>query len=90
VGISPRVDDFDAELMAEDSRIIEKRLIPGEGVKIGPTDADTMNSDESLTNRGKRFGCVGGGELAGLIERDLEHVWNVLKRGAWAGRDSNL
>jgi hypothetical protein len=88
--ISPWVDDLDAQLMAKDSRIVEKRLITGEGVKIGTANADTVNPDESLAGCRKRLRCIRGGKLAGLIERDLEHVGNGRMGGARAEREWNL
>src|SRR5690606_32701163 len=69
-----RIDDLDAEFMAEHARKSEERLTTGKGVQVGAADADTMYPHQRLAGTGTRFGGVMTERKgAGMIESDGEH-----------------
>jgi hypothetical protein len=77
------IDDLDAELVTQNARVVEERLFAGEGVEVGAADADAVNAHEGFAGSGRRFGSVvGGGEVAGFFEGDLEHEANEIRSGS--------
>jgi hypothetical protein len=74
VGFGAGIDNLDAKFVAEDARVVEEGLFTGESVEVGTANADTVDADEGFAGGERRFrGVVGGGELAGFFEGNLEH-----------------
>jgi hypothetical protein len=88
VGLAARIDDFDAQFVAEDARVVEKRLPAGERVEISAADTDAVHADECIAGSQGRLGCVGASrKFPWLIEGDLEHgVRRRSGRGFLGGR----
>ena len=48
------LQNFDAQFMSQNARVLEERLATLEGMQIRSTDADTMDAHERLTRLGTR------------------------------------
>jgi hypothetical protein len=60
--------------VAADARVIKEGLLAGEGVEVCTANADTVDADEGFAGSERGFGSVvAGGELAGILEGNLEH-----------------
>src|SRR5205085_2851547 len=53
-----RINNFDAELVTKDARIIEERLLTSEGVEIGPAHADAAHAHQRVAGREHGLGAV--------------------------------
>jgi hypothetical protein len=68
-----RVQDFDAQFVAEDTGIGEEGLSARERVQIGAAHADAMDANERLILADLGDRNIGGSETAGMLKRDLFH-----------------
>ena len=70
-----RLEQLHAQLVAEDARVGEKRLVALDRVEIGAADADPPDADQGLLGSERpRRRTVGGDEPARLLEHDLLHA----------------
>jgi hypothetical protein len=66
-------NDLNAEFVAEDSRILEKRLPAMKCVKVGSANANPMDSNNRIQRAGCGIGGFAGGETAGFRENYMFH-----------------
>ena len=73
VRLAAGIDDLDAELMAENPRVVKKWLPSGKGVEIGAAHADAVHPHEGLTRRRLGAWSVDSDKSSRSFERDLNH-----------------
>jgi hypothetical protein len=82
----PDVRDDPCDFMSEGDRELGLSA-SGAVMRVGVTDAGTMDIDNDLTRAGEGIGCIGELErLAGLDETDRVHPRMVLRLASHAGR----
>ena len=62
MGIIARFDNFDAQLMPQDSRILKKWLSTRKRMQISAANPDAMHPDQSLARLPDRSGTIGDGK----------------------------
>ena len=82
VAAGRHVEDFRAQLMAEDSGIAEKRLLAIEGVQIGAADADAVDAHQGFTGRRHTDIVRATDKAARFLKGDRSHVGSLYRRGS--------
>ena len=84
------LDDLDAQLVSEDARIGEERLVALVGVQVGAADADAVHAHQRFAGpRGTRDRPIDDRELPRLVENDrLHHSGNCFFFGSLNDRST--